>query len=73
MGNYKVCIYVDQGYYSYEVGSMDQAISHAEVIMTRRTYRRVNENNEVEVLHVHKVKVKGEGLETEYPDKFHRT
>lgn len=69
----QVCIYVDHGYYSYEVNSMDQAISHAETIMTRRTYRRVTDNKDVEILYVHKVKVKGKGLDTEYPDQFHRT
>ncbi len=71
--SWKVCVYVDHGYYSYDVKSKDQAIAHAEVIMTRRTYRRVTKDGELEVLFVHKVKVKGGGLSTEYPDEFHRT
>ena len=70
---WEVCVYVDNGYYSYDVTSIDQAIAHAETIMTRRTYRRVTKSGDVEVLSVHKVKVKGDGLETEYPDRFNRT
>lgn len=70
---YKIKVYVDHGYFEYEVNNMEQAIAHGEVIMTRQTYRRVNSNNEVEIHHVQKVKICGEGLETEYPDTFKRT
>lgn len=70
---YTVKVYVNHGYYQYQVAEMAQAIGHGEAIMSNQTYRRVNGNGEVEFHHVFKVKVCGEGLETEYPDEFKRT
>ena len=61
------------GYFSYEVGSMDQACHHAAQIAKEGVYRRVNDANEMEFWPVTKVKVTGPGLNTEYPDKFNRT
>jgi len=70
---YKVKVYVSHGYFEYEVSSMEQALSHAQTITESSVYRRVNERNEVEFYKPYKVKVCGEKLETEYPDKFVRT
>lgn len=70
---YTVKVYVNHGYYKYSVKEMGQAISHGEAIMSNQVYRRVNGAGEVEFHHVYKVKVCGEGLDTEYPDEFCRT
>lgn len=70
---YKVKIYVDHGYFEYEVGSDEQALAHGEAIMKNRVYRRVNESNDVEFWPVYKVKITGPDLGSEYKDKFKRT
>lgn len=69
---YKVKVYVKHGYYEYEVGTMDAALAHGEAIMSTRTYRR-SVGDIVEIHPVYKVKIEGEGLKSEYPDKFCRT
>lgn len=70
---YLVKVYVDHGYFEYEVGSMEQALAHGEVIMRHKTYRRSTESGDVEFLPVIKVKVSGPGLKSEYMDTFRRT
>lgn len=70
---FKVQVYVRHGYFEYEVDRMEQALEHAEVIMSGRTYRRSTAAGDVEVHHVYKVKLKGPGLKSEYPDTFKRT
>lgn len=70
---YRVLVYVEHGYFSYPVGSMEQAISHATTIMSNGVYRRVNARNQLVFYKPMHVKVDGPGLETEYPDTFHRT
>jgi len=72
MAKYKIKVYVDHGYFQYEVDDMDSALEHAEVIMTRQTYRR-SAGEDVEVHHVYKVKVCGPDLVSEYLDEFKRT
>ena len=67
-----VNVYVDHGYYRYPVSSMSKAIAHGETIMASRVYRHV-EGDSIEMFHVHKVKITGPGLTTEYPDEFCRT
>ena len=49
-----------------------QAIAHGEAIMDKRTYRH-QINGGVEFHHVHKVKVLGSALNSEYTDEFCRT
>ena len=70
---YKVKVYVKHGYFEYEVGTMEQAIAHGEVIMDTQVYRRSVGDNNVEFHHVYKVKVEGEGLTSKYIDIFKRT
>ena len=70
---WKVKVYVQHGYFEYEVSSVEKAMAHGEAIMSKQVYRHVTPDNEVEFLKVDKVKVSGPGLETEYPDKFCRT
>jgi hypothetical protein len=70
---YKIKIYTKYGYFEYEVSEMSSAIEHAQVIMERGVYRRSRGDGAVEFHHVIKVKVEGEGLASEYPDKFMRT
>lgn len=69
----KIYIHAHGGYFKYSVNSKEQACHHAAVIMKECTYRRVNDNNEFEFWPVYKVKVCGDGLDTEYPDEFVRT
>lgn len=70
---YKVKVYVQHGYFEYEVSSIEKAFAHANAIMATQVYRRYTPDGEVEFLHAYKVKVCGEGLQTEYPDTFKRT
>jgi hypothetical protein len=67
-----VCVYVPHGYFSYPVSRKEQAIEHAQEIMTRGVYRR-SIPGAVEMYPVVKVKVVGEGLESAYADSFQRT
>lgn len=70
---YKVQVYVDHGYYEYEVKEMASAMAHAQAIMATGVYRRVNSGGDVEFFRAYKVKVRGEGLATQYSDVFVRT
>lgn len=72
---FQIKVYVEThgGYFTYEVSSKEQAVHHAAIIMKEGVYRRVNDNKEMEFWPVYKVKVCGEGLDTEYPDTFVRT
>lgn len=72
MSDYKVQVYVRQGYYEYDVTSADQGVSHAEAIMSSGTYRRSIPGG-MEVIPVYKVKVLGPDLESQYSDTFMRT
>ena len=67
-----VQVYVKHGYYEYDVSSPEQAVAHAEAIMSNQTYRRAIPGG-MEVHPVYKVKVKGPGLESQYKDRFCRT
>ncbi len=69
----KAYVYGHAGYFMYAVDSLEQACGHAQKIAEDRVYRRVNENNELEMFPLHKVKVVGPGINTEYPDEFVRT
>ena len=68
-----VKVYVQHGYFSYEVRSMEQAMAHGEAIMSKSVYRHVTPDGSVEFLKCYKVKVCGPGLRSEYEDEFHRT
>lgn len=70
---YKVKVYVDHGYFEYDVSNMSSAIEHATKITSQGVYRRVNDNMELEFHKVCKVKVCGDGLDSEYKDSFKRT
>lgn len=71
--DYKVQVYVDEGFFEYETPDMQKALGHAEAIMSRQTYRHANNDGSVHIRHVHKVRVVGEGLESKYTDTFVRT
>jgi hypothetical protein len=70
---YQVKVYTRYGYFEYEVPEMASAIEHAQLIMERGVYRRSRDDGAVEFHHVIKTKVEGDGLASEYPDKFRRT
>jgi len=70
---YKVKVYVHHGYFEYLVDEMSSALEHATLIMERGVYRRSRTDGAVEFHKVVKVKVDGEGLDSEYPDTFRRT
>lgn len=70
---YRIQVYVMHGYFEYSVKEMSSALEHAELIMERGVYRRSREDGAVEFHKVVKVKVVGEGMESEYPDTFKRT
>ena len=70
---YTIKVYVPHGYYQYSVPTMDSALEHAQVISERGSYRRSRSDGAVEFHKVVKVKVEGEGLQSEYLDEFHRT
>ena len=73
MSEYKVQVFVDEGFFEYAVPTAQQALGHAEAIMTRQTYRHAHKDGSVHVRHVHKVRVQGKGLESKYKDNFVRT
>jgi len=73
MDDYKIKIYVAHGYYMYSVSDLSSALEHAEVIMKRGCYRRSRPDGALEFHQIYKVKVEGEGLQSEYPDIFCRT
>lgn len=72
MDKIKVQVYVDHGYYEYEVSSADQGLQHAQVIMKSGVYRHAIDGG-VELHRVVKVKVVGKGLNSQYNDTFKRT
>lgn len=67
---YIIKVYVKHGYFEYAVPTIEQALGHGEAIMTNQTYRRTTQSGDVEVHHVYKVKISGEGLESKYSDTF---
>jgi hypothetical protein len=70
---YTIKVYVMHGYFEYSVSEMSSALEHAHLIMDSGVYRRSSEDSAVEFHKVIKVKVEGEGLVSEYTDKFVRT
>jgi|TARA_R110000772_G_scaffold8692_3_gene28809 hypothetical protein len=70
---YTIKIYTKYGYFVYQVDEMASALEHAQLIMERKVYRRSRGDGAVEFHEVIKTKVEGEGLASEYPDKFKRT
>lgn len=70
---YTIKVYVNHGYFEYQISEMASALEHAQVISERGTYRRSRNDGAVEFHRVVKVKVEGEGLDSEYPDTFKRT
>lgn len=72
-GKYEVQVYVDHGFFSYDVSEMASALEHAHVIMESGVYRRSIGDKAVAFYRVKKVKVVGEGLASAYPDRFNRT
>jgi len=73
MSDYQVQVYVDEGFFEYDVPCMQRALGHAEAIMTRGTYRHAREDGSIDLRHVHKVRVVGKGLASKYIDRFVRT
>jgi hypothetical protein len=74
---YKISIYIDghAGLFQYEVGTLEQAMNHFAAITTTG-YRRVNDRKQLEWYApsmLRFIKIDGEGLDTNYPDKFLRT
>lgn len=75
--NYKINIFIvgRPGYFQYEVSTLDQAMNHFGEITTTG-YRRVNDRGQMEWYSpsmIRFIKVDGEGMNTQYPDKFFRT
>ncbi len=63
------------GFYSYSVSDRDQAMDHFAKIVANG-YRRVNSRGQlIQIMpsEISEVRVVGEELNTEYPDKFVRT
>jgi hypothetical protein len=72
--SYKIQVYVAHGYFEYEVGRPEQAVEHAQQIMDRGIYRRpLPDGSGMELFKVHKVKIIGEGMASQYTDTFKRT
>lgn len=72
MAEFLVRVYVDHGYYEYEVPSAEKAVAHAQKIMERGVYRRAIEGG-MECHNAYMVRAIGPGLESQYKDKFCRT
>lgn len=72
---YKVQVFVSHGYFEYPVSRVEQAMAHAQAIMSTGVYRRVVDENTVEFHKAYKVKVKSNSrdLGSQYGDKFVRT
>ncbi len=72
---YRVQVFVSHGYFEYEVCRMEQAMAHAQAIMSTGVYRRSIDENTVEFHTAYKVKVKSNSrdLGSQYGDKFVRT
>lgn len=74
---YKLSIYIEgmAGLFQYEVTTLEQAMNHFAAI-TSTGYRRVNDRKQLEWYSpgmIKFIKIDGEGLDTQYPDKFLRT
>lgn len=69
---YKVQVFVQHGFYQYEVDTAERAMAHGQAIMATRVYRR-SVGDSVEFHTPYKVKVVGPGLESQYTDEFVRT
>lgn len=70
--DYKVQVYVEHGYFEYEVPTAEKATAHAQKIMQAGVYRRAIPGG----LECHKpymVRATGPGLESQYQDRFCRT
>lgn len=50
---YKIRVYVDHGYFEYEVDRMGQAMSHGHIIMAAGVYRRSISDSAVEFHKAH--------------------
>lgn len=75
--SYKISVYVTgfAGLFQYEVSTLEQAMNHFAAITTTG-YRRVNDRGQFEWFSpamIKYIKIDGEGLESNYPDKFLRT
>jgi hypothetical protein len=71
---FKIQVYVEHGYFEYEVSRPEQAVEHAQQIMQRGCYRRpLPDGSGLELHFVTKVKVIGPGMQSAYTDKFCRT
>jgi hypothetical protein len=70
---YKIQVYVQHGYFQYEVTRKDQAIDHAQAILDRKCYRRPISDDCLEVWPVYKVKIIGPDLGSKYTDEFKHT
>jgi len=70
---YKIKVYVANGYFEYTIDKMENAIEHAQQIMSQGVFRHVKNDNELELHNAVKVKIEGENLGTEYPAIFKRT
>jgi hypothetical protein len=73
MEKYKVKVYVNHGYFEYEVDTMESALEHGEAIMSKLVYRRSVGDNVVQFYRVYKVKIEGPNLKSDYLDTFKRT
>ena len=72
--SWKIQVYVAHGYFEYEVSRPEQAVEHAQQIMCRRVYRRpLPDGSGLEMFHVEKVKIIGDGMASHYKDVFRRT
>lgn len=74
---YRIDIYIEghPGLYQYVVNTKEQAMNHFAAITTTG-YRRVNDRGMMEWYSpamLRFIRISGEGLETNYPDKFLRT
>lgn len=71
---WKIQVYVNHGYFEYDVHRKEQALEHAQEIMMRGVYRRpIPGGAGLEMFPVKKVKVMGPGLESAFVDTFKRT
>lgn len=74
MNTWKIQVYVAHGYFEYEVSRPEQAVEHAQQIMKRKVYRRpLPDGSGLEMFHVEKVKIIGDGMASAYKDTFKRT
>ncbi|WP_025899068.1 hypothetical protein [Sneathiella glossodoripedis] len=74
---YKIAIFIEghAGLFQYEVSTKEQAMDHFAAI-TSTGYRRLNDRGHFEWYSpqtIRRIKIVGEGLETQHPDQFVRT